>query len=117
MIKTRQPKMMVARRPIQSAKSPAIRAPKKVPAERIEVISDFFQAGRVNASFSACVAPEPGMGMPVYRLMKYFMPMTPEMYPESYPKKIPPNEAKAHMRYALRVIGASIRSKSAVALR
>jgi hypothetical protein len=49
--------------------------------------------------------------------MKYFMPSTPEIYPESKPKKIPPNEAKAHMRYAFRVTGASIRDKSAVATR
>lgn len=49
------PAMMVVRRPIQSAKSPAIRAPKKVPAERMDVIKDFFQAGKVKAFFSAVV--------------------------------------------------------------
>lgn len=30
------------------------------------------------------------------------------MYPESYPKKIPPNDAKAQIRYAFQVTGASI---------
>ena len=39
---------MVVRRPMKSVKSPAIRAPKKVPAERIETISDFCQEGRAN---------------------------------------------------------------------
>ena len=39
---------MVVRRPMKPAKSPAIRAPKKVPAERIETISDFCQEGRAN---------------------------------------------------------------------
>lgn len=33
---------MVVRLPIQSAKGPAITAPKKVPAERIEVMRDFW---------------------------------------------------------------------------
>jgi hypothetical protein len=37
------PAMIVARRPIQSATEPAIRAPKKVPAERIETMRDFSQ--------------------------------------------------------------------------
>jgi len=41
-MKTPQPAMMVVRRPNQSARSPAMRAPKKVPAERMEVMSDFF---------------------------------------------------------------------------
>jgi len=35
--------MMVERRPIQSAKEPAMSAPKKVPAERIDTMSDFCQ--------------------------------------------------------------------------
>ena len=39
---------MVVRRPMKSAKSPATRAPKKVPAERIEAISDFCREGRAN---------------------------------------------------------------------
>jgi hypothetical protein len=34
------PAMIVARRPIQSAAEPAIRAPKNVPAERIETMGD-----------------------------------------------------------------------------
>ena len=40
-------------------------APKKVPTERIEVMRDFFPAGRVKLSFSARVAPGPGIGMQV----------------------------------------------------
>ena len=40
------------------------------------------------------------------------MPMTPFTYPESYPKKIPPKAAKAHIRYALKVTGASMRTAS-----
>jgi hypothetical protein len=35
----------------------------------------------------------------------------------SYPKKMPPKLAKAHIRYALKVTGASIRLTSAVAER
>lgn len=49
-MKTTQPLTMVVRRPNQSAKSPAMRAPKKVPAERIDVINDFFQDGRTKES-------------------------------------------------------------------
>jgi hypothetical protein len=39
--KMAHPVMIVARRPIQSAMDPAVRAPKKVPAERIETMRDF----------------------------------------------------------------------------
>jgi hypothetical protein len=39
--KTAQPRMIVVRRPNQSAREPAISAPKKVPAERMETIKDF----------------------------------------------------------------------------
>jgi hypothetical protein len=45
-------------------------------------------------------------------VVTYFIPMTPEIYPESNPKKIPPKDAKAHIRYALRVTGASILERS-----
>jgi hypothetical protein len=41
--KTRQPAMIVERRPHQSARDPAKSAPKKVPAERMDVIRDFSQ--------------------------------------------------------------------------
>jgi hypothetical protein len=41
--KIMQARMMDKRRPIMSAKLPAKRAPKKVPADRIEVMSDFSQ--------------------------------------------------------------------------
>lgn len=54
------PQMIVVRRPMKSARSPAMRAPKKVPADRMDVIRDFFQAGREKAFFSASVAPGPG---------------------------------------------------------
>lgn len=40
-IKIIQPAMMVYDRPKKSAQSPAMTAPKKVPAERIEVIRDW----------------------------------------------------------------------------
>ena len=40
MVKMKQPVMMVVRRPMKSARSPAIRAPKKVPQDRIEVVKD-----------------------------------------------------------------------------
>lgn len=49
MMKTKQPAMTVVRRPNQSARSPAMRAPKKVPAERIETIRDFFHEGMTKA--------------------------------------------------------------------
>jgi homoserine dehydrogenase len=45
-------------------------APKKVPAERMDEMRDFSQAGRVKAAFSASVASGPGMGIPVCRLIK-----------------------------------------------
>jgi hypothetical protein len=47
-MKMKHPAMMVVRRPNQSARSPAISAPKKVPAERIDVIRDFFHDGMTN---------------------------------------------------------------------
>jgi hypothetical protein len=43
---TTQPVIIVVRRPIQSARSPAKRAPKKVPAERIETIKELFDEER-----------------------------------------------------------------------
>jgi hypothetical protein len=39
--KMAHPVMMVDRRPIQSASEPAKRAPKKVPADRMDVMRDF----------------------------------------------------------------------------
>ena len=97
-MKTPHPAMMVTRRPMKSARSPAISAPKKVPADKIEVMRDFFQAGNVNASVTSLGEPGGGGSKPSYRVMKYGMPMTPLMYPESYPKKMPPNAAKAQRR-------------------
>jgi hypothetical protein len=44
--------------------SPAAIAPKKVPQERMDVMSDFFQAGSVKAASSAFVALGPGIGRP-----------------------------------------------------
>lgn len=86
-------------------------APKKVPADRIDVISDFFHEGRVNSEDpggkSDCLSP-------ANNSIKYGMPITPLMYPESKPKKIPPNAAKAHIRYAFSVTGASTRETSVV---
>jgi hypothetical protein len=45
-------------------------APKKVPAERIDVMSDFSQAGRAKAAFSSALASGPGTGRPVCSEMK-----------------------------------------------
>ena len=56
MMKTTQPTMTVKRLPSQSARSPAMRAPKKVPAERIDVMSEFSHEGRPKASFWSLVA-------------------------------------------------------------
>lgn len=46
MAKTPQPTMIVVRRPNQSERSPAIMAPKKVPAERIETIRELLDEDR-----------------------------------------------------------------------
>ena len=113
MVKIPQPAMIVVRRPMKSARSPAIIAPKKVPAERIEVIKDFFQDERMKTFSLPWNSLETGWKCS----MTYGMAMTPLMYPESYPKNIPPNALKAHMRYAFMVTGASIRAVSAVAAR
>jgi hypothetical protein len=43
---TTQPVIIVVRRPIQSERSPARRAPKKVPADRIETIKELFDGDR-----------------------------------------------------------------------
>lgn len=79
------PAIMVGRRPIMSARSPAMRAPKKVPAERMETIKEVVE-------LEMAVAWGPAMAW-----MNSDDERTPLMYPESYPKKIPPNEAKAHL--------------------
>jgi len=50
MLKTTHPAIIVKRRPTKSATSPAMRAPKKVPQERIEVMSDLVDEGRANSS-------------------------------------------------------------------
>jgi hypothetical protein len=54
-MKMKHPQMMVVRRPNQSARSPAIKAPKNVPADRIETMSDFLEAGTTK-SVSGVVA-------------------------------------------------------------
>lgn len=60
-MKTAQPMMMVQRRPMKSATSPAIRAPKKVPADRMDTINDFSQEGKAKV-----VESMPGVvGLPV----------------------------------------------------
>lgn len=110
-IKIAQPEIIVVRRPMKSARSPVMIAPKKVPAERMEMIKDFFQDERVKISSLSLNSLEIGSKCS----MKYGMAMIPLMYPESYPKKIPPKVLKAHMRYAFMVTGASIREISAVA--
>jgi hypothetical protein len=50
MAKTPQPAMIVVRRPNQSERSPAIKAPKKVPADRIETISELLEEERTKES-------------------------------------------------------------------
>lgn len=45
-----QPAMMVRRRPIKSEISPAMMAPKKVPAERMEVMSESLHDSRAKES-------------------------------------------------------------------
>ena len=57
--KTKQPVMMVRRRPIKSATSPAMMAPKNVPAERIDVVKDWSRAVRWKA-FLATSSPAAG---------------------------------------------------------
>ena len=51
--KIAQPVMMVMRRPMKSAQSPAMMAPKKVPQERMEVVNDWSRAGRWKAATAA----------------------------------------------------------------
>jgi len=55
-VNVRQPEMIVQRRPIRSATSPAIRAPKKVPQERIPVKRDCCQPGRTKRALVALEA-------------------------------------------------------------
>ena len=69
-MKTKQPRMIVVRRPKKSARSPAMIAPKKVPADKMETIKDFFHDGSTNAALVAFDASGPGMGIPVYRWIK-----------------------------------------------
>lgn len=76
-MKIPQPMMIVVRRPMKSAKSPAAIDPKKVPAERMEVIRDFCHDGRVN--LSSFGGGKSDFLRPVKRVMKYSMPMTPLM--------------------------------------
>ena len=68
--KITQPITIVKRRPRKSAISPAIMAPKKVPAERIDVTSDCVEAG-ITKALTAAASLGLGYGFPVYRRMKY----------------------------------------------
>ena len=77
-MKMKQPMMMVVLRPVKSATSPAMMAPKKVPADRMETIRDLREAGRVNWSAVSSLSSSEG-DRPVWRVMKYFMPNTPLM--------------------------------------
>lgn len=70
MMKTMQPVMIVRRRPMKSAMSPATMAPKKVPADKIEVTSDCFEAGMAKR-LTAAASLGSGYGKPVYWRMKY----------------------------------------------
>jgi len=80
-----QPAIIVGRRPIMSARSPAMIAPKKVPADKIETMREVWEELMASA-------------FPAIERMNSLDESTPLMYPESYPKKIPPNEAKAHLK-------------------
>jgi hypothetical protein len=55
-VNVRQPVMIVQRRPMRSATSPAIRAPKKVPQERIPVRRDCCHPGRTKRALVAAEA-------------------------------------------------------------
>lgn len=57
---TMQPDIIVHRRPILSARSPAMMAPKKVPQERIPVRRDCCHPGRTKAAISSALASTPG---------------------------------------------------------
>eukprot|EP00914_Ancora_sagittata_P010829 GHVO01021123.1.p2 GENE.GHVO01021123.1~~GHVO01021123.1.p2 ORF type:complete len:116 (+),score=4.57 GHVO01021123.1:291-638(+) len=81
-VKTPQPVMMVTRRPIMSATSPAMIAPKKVPQERMEVVKDWSRALTTNAVVAA-LSLGSGYGRPVYCRMKYGMAKTPPIHPVS----------------------------------
>src|SRR3984957_210728 len=70
MVKMTQRPIIVKRPPVESAASPAMIAPKKVPADNIEVVRDFCQEARENAFFTASLAWGPGSGRPVYWVMK-----------------------------------------------
>lgn len=52
-VNVRQPEIMDHRRPMRSATSPAIRAPKKVPQERILVRRDCCHPDRTKAALAA----------------------------------------------------------------
>ena len=68
--KITQPSMMVRRRPRKSATSPAMMAPKNVPAERMDVTNDCLDAGMTKA-LTAAASLGSGYGKPVYWRMKY----------------------------------------------
>ncbi len=53
MVNMPHPIMIVVRRPVKSAQSPAIKAPKKVPRDRIEVSRDWLLAGSAKAVLSS----------------------------------------------------------------
>lgn len=55
-VKVKQPEIIVHLRPILSAMSPAMMAPKNVPQERIPVKRDCCHPGRTNRAFWAFVA-------------------------------------------------------------
>lgn len=60
-VNVKQPEMIVHRRPIRSATSPAIKAPKKVPQERIPVRRDCCHPGRTKRALAA-LSPVAGYG-------------------------------------------------------
>jgi hypothetical protein len=59
-VNVRQPLMIVYLRTIRSATSPAIRAPKKVPQERIPVRRDCCHPGRTKSPFTSSEASAAG---------------------------------------------------------
>jgi hypothetical protein len=67
---TIHPRITVVLRPNQSARSPAMMAPKNVPALRIETMRDLCGVGITNAATVAAEASGPGIGIPVKREMK-----------------------------------------------
>jgi hypothetical protein len=65
-VNVKHPVMIVQRRPMRSATSPAIRAPKNVPQDRIPVRRDCCHPGKTKRFLVAVSASAAGYGIWVY---------------------------------------------------